>query len=222
MPTTTTAPPKGGLKKLGALAGIAAAPADKAKRTEYPRLPDDPEGSRAALAKRIIDHTAELEAIEGALAIDKAEIVALAREHWFEAHAGLAEAASSVAVHDPEGREMLVTFTSKYKAAEEAALVAVIGSEEKAGEYFRQKFELKINGDAIPEDKADELLTELQALFQKHGAAAALTAKAVLVPKADFHTRRHRDFTPAENLDLERVSPMTAMVKTKGRGGAAK
>ena len=61
---------------------------------------------------------------------------------------------------------------------------------------------------------------ELQAIFAKYGAGAALTAKAVFKPSKDFHTARHTLYTPEENLEVDKVVPISASVKTKlGRGG---
>ena len=49
---------------------------------------------------------------------------------------------------------------------------------EKGSAFFKQSFELKIKGDLIPEAAA-EIIGELQALFARHNAGAALSAKAV-------------------------------------------
>jgi hypothetical protein len=55
---------------------------------------------------------------------------------------------------------------------------------------FKQSFELKIKGDLIPEAAAEEIIGELQALFARHNAGAALSAKAVFRPTKEFHTDR--------------------------------
>jgi hypothetical protein len=41
-------------------------------------------------------------------------------------------------------------------------------------QFFKQSFELKIKGDLIPEDAAEEIIGGLQALFARHNAGAAL------------------------------------------------
>ncbi len=51
---------------------------------------------------------------------------------------------------------------------------------EHAARYFKQSFELKIKGDVIPEVAVEPLLAELQKLFARHGASAALSAKATI------------------------------------------
>ena len=38
--------------------------------------------------------------------------------------------------------------------------------------FFKQGFELRINGDLIPEAAAEEIIGELQALFARHNAGA--------------------------------------------------
>jgi hypothetical protein len=42
--------------------------------------------------------------------------------------------------------------------------------------FFKQSFELKIKGDLIPEAAAEEIIGELQALFVRDNAEAALRA----------------------------------------------
>jgi len=53
---------------------------------------------------------------------------------------------------------------------------------------------------------------ELQALLARHNAGAALSAKA---------TARHTLYSAEENMEIDKVVPIAASVKTKlGRGGA--
>ena len=57
--------------------------------------------------------------------------------------------------------------------------------------------------------------------FARHGAGAALSAKAVFKPTKEFHTARHTLFTAEQNLEIDKVVPVSASVKTKlGRGGS--
>ncbi len=60
--------------------------------------------------------------------------------------------------------------------------------------FFKQSFELKIKGDLIPEAAADEIIGELQALFARHNAGAALSAKAVFKPTKGSHELKNHDF----------------------------
>jgi hypothetical protein len=96
----------------------------------------------------------------------------------------------------------------------------VLPDPEDTARYFRQSFELRINGDEIPEAEAETLIEEIQALFARHNATSALTAKAIIKPTKEFHTARHTAFAPDQNLEIDRIVPVIAMVKTKlGKGG---
>jgi len=97
--------------------------------------------------------------------------------------------------------------------------------------FFKQSFELKIKGDLIPEAATEEIIGELQALFARHNAGAALNAKAVFKPTKEFHAARNRNNFELGMLNLFSfqisrfsffpVVPVAASVKTKlGRGGA--
>ena len=86
--------------------------------------------------------------------------------------------------------------------------------------FFKQSFELKIKGDLIPEAADEEIIGELQALFARHNAGAALSAKAVFKPTKEFHTARHTLYSAEENMEIDKVVPVAASVKTKlGRAG---
>ena len=99
--------------------------------------------------------------------------------------------------------------------------------------FFKRSFESKIKGDLIPEAAAEEIIGELQALFARHNAGAALSAKAVFKPTKEFHSARHRNNFELRMLNFEflqlsaflfqlflPVVPVAASVKTKlGRGG---
>ena len=83
--------------------------------------------------------------------------------------------------------------------------------------FFRQAFELKVNGDLIPVDHAQELLDEVVALFKRYNCEQALEAKSCVKPTKEFHAARHLILTPEENLALDQVCPIVSGVKTKGR-----
>ena len=114
---------------------------------------------------------------------------------------------------------MRVGFSNSYRGvSDEAALLRLAG--EHAARFFKQSFDLKIKGDLIPEAAVEPLLAELQALFARHGATSALSAKAVIKPVKEFHAARHTLFSPQVNQDLDKLVPISASVKTKlGRGG---
>ena len=132
-----------------------------------------------------------------------------------------------------------VGFSNSYRGTtDDAAILRVTG--EKGAAFFKQSFELKNKGDLIPKAAAEEIIGELQALFARHNAGAALSAKAVFKPTKEFHTIRHRiNFELGMlNSELERslkppsgfkfqlflpVVPVAASVKAKlGRGISAR
>jgi hypothetical protein len=60
-------------------------------------------------------------------------------------------------------------------------------------------------------------LDQLQELFARLRASDALKVKEVIRPVADFHKLRHTLLTPEQNLAIEQVCPIIAMVKAKAR-----
>ena len=60
----------------------------------------------------------------------------------------------------------------------------------------------------------------MKEIFAHHGAGATLPVKAVFKPAKDFHMARHTLFSAEQNLEIDKVVPGCASVKTKlGRGG---
>jgi len=64
---------------------------------------------------------------------------------------------------------------------------------------------------------SQELINELQDLFTRHNALDALNVTESIKPVPEFHVARHLILTPQENLALNELCPIVAMVKTKGR-----
>ena len=91
-------------------------------KTAYPVLPD-PNGQLAIIAARIIERTAQIEALDGAREIDKDELKTLATPFYFTQASGKVDVASSVSALSPAG-EVLITFPNRYGRLEsEAALL---------------------------------------------------------------------------------------------------
>lgn len=213
MNTAATTPPKTGLRKVN-LGGITTAKTEK-KGKDYPVLPD-PDGSVSALVRDISAETEQLDALEGSLAAKKGELTALARAFFFEHLHGRHDIPSSIDCKNCDSN-VLVTFQNRYKAApDDGPIVEAIGPD-LAGQFFRQSFALKIDGDKIPDDKADQLIADLQTLFEEHGCSEALTATACFKPTKDFHTARHSALTVEQNMAIERVAPIIPMVKTSNQ-----
>ena len=183
-------------------------------RTAHPVLPD-PNGQLAIIATRIIERGAQLDALGGALELDKAELKTLATPFYFAQASGKVEAASSLQVLSPAGH-VLISFPNRYGRLEsEAVLLPILG--EQTARFFRQAFTLEIDGDKLPAEGAQDLLNELEQLFARHQAADALKVKVGIKPVPDFHTVRHTALTPEQNLALNQLCPIIAMIKTKAR-----
>lgn len=196
------------------LAGVAK-PASSKKGTDYPVLPD-PNGEHARIAQRIRERREQIESLEGQLATDEAEIKALATPFWFQHGRGLSDVPSSVAVPYPGG-QVLVSFTSRYKALPDAAPLERFLPAALLDELFQQSFTFTVDGDQIPVDQAQAVVNELAALFARHGCSGALTVKETVKPSPTFPATRHQRLTPEQNLALQEACPCIVAVKTKGR-----
>jgi hypothetical protein len=204
---------KSGLKKLNF--GSMTAKKEEGSKKSYPVF-TDADGRAAALAATIIEQQAAFDALDGSMKTNKAELKFMVAPEYFQTNSGKHEVPSSMAVKSSQG-EVLVTFQNRYKTLpDESGLVPILGG--RTEKYFRQAFELKVDGDQIPADSAQELLDQVQALFARYHCAGALEVKSCVKPTTEFHAARHLDLTWQENLQVEEVCPITATVKTKGRG----
>ena len=202
--------PRGGLKKVT----FGAVKPKTETKTAYPVLPD-PDGQAAEIAGRILENTEQLDALEGALKTDKAELKALAMPFYFETNHGRHEVPSSVSVQSLSG-EVLVTFQNRYSLLpDEAGLLPILGDDTE--KYFRQSFTLSIKSDKLPEHNAQDFITDLQALAVKYGCTEAIEIKEGVKPTSEFHMARHLNLTPEQNLTLDAACPIICQVKTKGR-----
>jgi len=218
MPTTKQKPALAaapGIKKIN-LGGIATK--TEKKNTEYPALPD-PSGDVAKLTTDIVHESREFEALEGSLKLKKAELRSLSQEFFFQHLHGKHDIPSSVEAKGINDEKVLVTFQSRYASlTDETPIIEAIGPD-KTAQFFRQSFELKIDGDKIPSNAAEDLIGALQNLFAEYNCPEALTAKAIIKPTSDFHTARHTSLSVEENMAVELACPIVVMVKTKGRVG---
>jgi len=134
--------------------------------------------------------------LEGSLAIEKDELIAIAKPFYFAHHAGQMAVASSVEAKAGD-KLARVGFSNSYRGTtDDAAILRVTGESRNrwgrlrqtalpawppfAGDdrpggmringaaFFKQSFELKIKGDLIPEAAAEEIIGELHALFTRH------------------------------------------------------
>ena len=207
----TPAPAAPGIQMLDILGTLAKPAATKSSAKTYPAIPD-PDGSVAAIADQFASDIDEWKALDSSISISKAELTTLGRLAFYAANRGLKEPASSVVARGTKS-EILVTFQNRYTgSADPAAVTALIG--DNAGRFFYQSFELKIDGDSIPAEKAPAIIAEISEVLTRHGCPAALTAAAKIKPTKEYHAARHA-WLPEVNLELDRLIPPVAVVRVK-------
>lgn len=226
-PTTKSQPAaKAGLKKIS-LGGIAKKKEDCSSK--YPTYPDE-DGKAAELAARIAERQDQFDALKSALETDKEELGRVMIRPWYLQHFHRkTDVPSSVIVNyhvkaDPENAveerkgSVRVTVREQYYAfPSEDAFTPVLG--DQVEKYFRQSFELKIDGDKLPADKAGELVEKIQALFAEYDCLDALEAKECIVPVENFKALRFAEMELSHSLALENVGEKgltMVSVSTKG------
>jgi hypothetical protein len=226
---TAAAPARGGLKKVS-LGGIAKKKEDSTKYPSYP----DADGKAAELAARIFEREEIFAALKSNLEVDKAELGRVIIRPWYLQHYfRKADAPSSVLVHftlpanpeanTPETKQAVrVTVKEQYTAfPNEDVFLPILG--DQVEKYFRQAFELKIDGDKLPADRAGELVEKIQQLFAEYDCADALEAKECVVPVENFKALRLAEMELAQSLALENVGDKgltQVSVSTKNVRGA--
>jgi hypothetical protein len=223
------APAKAGLKKVS-LGGIAKKKEDSGSK--YPVYPDE-EGKAAEIAARIAERQDQFDALKSSLETDKEELGRVMIRPWYLQHFHRkTDVPSSVLVNyhvkaDPEnGIEerkgtVRVTVREQYYAfPSEDAFTPVLG--DQVEKYFRQSFELKIDGDKLPADKAGELVEKTQSLFAQYDCSDALEAKECIVPVENFKALRFAEMELSQSVALENVGEKgltMVSVSTKGVRG---
>jgi hypothetical protein len=228
-PAAAPTPAKAGVKKVS-LGGIAKKKEDSSSK--YPVYPDE-EGKAAEIAARIAERQDQFDALKSALETDKEELGRVMVRPWYLQHFHRkTDVPSSVLINfrvkaDPENgveeRKGSVRVTVKeqyYTFPNEDAFTPVLG--DKVSEFFRQSFELKIDGDKLPADKAGELVEKIQTLFAEYDCSDALEAKECIVPVENFKALRLSEMELAQSLALENVGEKgltMVSVSTKGVRG---
>jgi hypothetical protein len=217
-PNPAVAPARG-LKKVsfGAIK-----PKKESTKSAYPILPD-PTGEIYKLAKLIKQQSQELEALGGAFEANKAELKRLTLPGYFKLDQGKTEVPSSIAVSTTEG-EVLVTFQNRYKKmADEAPLYSLLGKELVAA-HFKQAFTITISGEQLATvDPADadrcpaQEFVDAFKLVARPNANEAVTCKQEIKPTKEFHDRRHRLLTLEQNIALDAICTIVAVIKNKVR-----
>lgn len=202
---------------LGKVGGVAAGN----KKSDYPVLPDS-NGKLAKMVDDYIDLNARKKAAEGGLKLVKGELgssdglVPLARKFFLDTVSGKAASVpSSIEVcGSKEGVSVLVIMQNRYKAADEVAIGKVIGKV-NLDRYFHQHFEIKVDGDKVPEASSQKLIDEMAALFAKYGCSDALSATTKVLPKEEFHTARYMALSEDQNVAVDELCPMVVAIKER-------
>lgn len=185
----------------------------KTKRASYPAFPDE-DGTAMMLAQTSIN----LSEAKDQLETNNRMLGELVRPYFFQYYAGKSNVESSIRVDAGEGKAVLVTLKNQCKKLTAPSDIApvqdILKGREK--ELFNSSFEIKIAGEEIPTNATAPLVTELKALFARHGASRALSVKKEFKPAPAFFASRHTLFTPAENMAIDAVVPVVTAVKVKG------
>jgi len=163
-------------------------PIKPTKGTEHLTLNAPAEAEAWVRAK----HAAQ--AADAQLDIAAAGLETPARALFFAANAGRAKPVGSIEAAGTSGR-VLISYANAYAAKGGVTLLPA--------DLIRERFTLRINGDAIPADKAPGFVNDLLALAARHGVPDAITATGGLAPVPTFGELRHVRLTPAQNLAAE-------------------
>lgn len=136
---------------------------------------------------------ASLAAAESRLEVAELALKPLVTRGWFEMNHGKATPDTSLKVPVAGQGSVLVSFAAAWRGGEGVLPDTLL----------REKWELKVKGDEIPPEKADQFITELLALAEKHGVTSAVSAKSGKAPIQGFNELRHTALSVEENLNAE-------------------
>lgn len=177
------------LEALGTLA-----PAPSVGRQVDKIAIDDPEAVTAA--RRYLTADALEKAAKARKESVKGALLPKLRRAWFEANYKAAKSRASLAIVTPGKGELQISFSASWSPKD--GVVAALPAD-----LTRTSFEITIDGDELPADKASTFVTELSALAARLGVSTAVKAKVVTVPSPGFGTLRHHRLSVEQNLALE-------------------
>jgi hypothetical protein len=170
-------------------------------KTEKPSLPVAP-----AIVDVLAAQLDEVEALEGSIASIKAELVEDLFTKWLDLNAASHSHNGTVVLKGDE-RDIQMTFKSaftKVPADKASDIVEAVGKK-AFSEFFRQKVEAKINFDAVPESKQQQLFNGIANLLNDLEVTNCLTLSDVIVPVDGFNEVRASKLSKAQNENLEKV-----------------
>lgn len=204
--------PKSSFGGLSALDAIAKPAAAKSKTKVYPGIPD-PDGEIAQIADTFASELDQFKSLDASVKTYKAELTSLGRQLWHSYNHGKADPVSSVEACGKKNT-ILVTFQNRYPGSADPEVISKIIGEQETERLFYQSFALKIDGDKIPADDANEIIGKISAILNEAGCGDALSATAVVKPTKEYHAARFQ-FSAEQNADLDRLVPPVAVVRKK-------
>jgi len=148
-----------------------------------------------AQAERWIAADEAFETAESALEIQNVTFKPALRKAWFTANLGRPKPESSLKLPTPTGT-VSASFAAQWFPKLDLA-EALPASE------IRQRCELKIAADKVPEDRQEALVSAILKVVDDHGCGDAITIKLASYPRETFAITRHSLFSPEQNERLE-------------------
>lgn len=194
------------MKKL-ILSGIQ--PAPSTARSAHPLVPIRNDALETLLGQwaEVNPNFKRLKAQNETLAKQTAPLI---RALYFETFKGVQPESSTMLVEVGGQTIKLITKNVYVKSlTDEAGLIAAIG-QERTSQFFRQATVLSIDLEKVPEDKQEAFANGVLALAEQLGATGAVTAKQCIQPNPGFHESRTHRLSPAENLAIDAILPVSA------------
>lgn len=207
-PGPSAMPVTGGIAEIDF--GITSATSSKKRSSKYPLI-----DGQEKLVGRIVDLSNKFDAVDGPFKSAKQDLIEAAFPQFFEKNKGRIDVPSSMVGYSEKDEGARVTFKDQFTPGDKEKLYKLLGLE-AAAIWFRQSWEIKIDGDVIPSAKTGELIKELREVMHKHGASHAMEIKSGILPNDAFAIKRHSEFDPKMNLEINKIVPQRASVTTKG------
>ena len=183
--------------------------AETKSKTEYPIHPDK-DGEFAVLATELI----RLKGESDKFADGKKQFCGEAMPYYFEYHSQKRDVSSSLEFRT-DGKSVLVTPQNRYRAMDDVGMGSLADIDANIPDYFQSTFEIKVNGDKLPFDKAQDIIDDLAAVFGKYECEDAISYNQRQKPIETFHAARHQLFDIETNLRINEVCPCVASFKVR-------
>jgi len=194
------------------LAALGAAPAKKGGKT-YPRATLDDLQRRQL--DELMKQKADYKNLEGTIKALTSQLQPAIVGQFIDLAIGRADVPSSIVATGFERNALIpicgdsggrYTELPKENASQ---LVEIIGTQGVL-DNFADGTSLKIKLADVPESKRAAVITELVAVFQKHGVMDCVEKKAIIVPKPEFRAGRWTRFDAETNRRINTVIPLIA------------